>query len=224
MIITIDGPAGAGKSSVARRLAQQLGYWFLDTGAMYRGVALAAARQGVDWEDATAIARLAGQIPLSFDNNRILLGEEDVTHAIRSVEVTTNTRHVADNPAARDQLVALQRRLARGKDVVTEGRDQGTVAFPHADCKFFLTASPQRRAERRTSERQRKGEHVTVQQVLAEQNRRDHRDQSRNVGRLMPADDAMIIDTDHLNLDEVVAELLNILQKKFGVQAAHVSS
>jgi len=217
MIITIDGPAGAGKSSVARRLAQRLHYWFLDTGAMYRVVALAAARQGIDWQDTAAVARLAGQVPLRFDNGRVFMGEEDVTDAIRSAEVTADTRHVADNPGAREQLIALQRRLAQGKDVITEGRDQGTVAFPDADCKFFLTASARRRAERRAKERRGKGENVTVREVLHEQNRRDERDESRRVGRLVPADDAVIVDTDDLALDQVVEKLLHLLRERRGV-------
>ncbi|MFO7904279.1 MAG: (d)CMP kinase [Planctomycetota bacterium] len=215
MIITIDGPAGAGKSSVARRLAQELGFWFLDTGAMYRAVALAVIRQGVDWSNTAAVAQLASQLPLAFDNDRVLLGKEDVTRAIRSAEVTTSTRHVADNQQARRQLVSLQRQLANGKDVVTEGRDQGTVAFPHADCKFFLTASPRRRAERRARERWSKGEHVTLQQVLDEQNRRDQEDESRPVGRLVPAGDAVVVDTDQFGLEQVVDRLLHHVRERF---------
>ncbi len=214
MIITIDGPAGAGKSSVARRLAQRLGYCFLDTGAMYRAIALAAIRGQIDWQDTAAIAELAGQVPLSLIEDRVLIGEEDVTHQIRSLEVTTNTRHVANNPAARERLVALQRRLAAGKDIVTEGRDQGTVAFPQADCKFFLTATRQKRAERRLRERQAKGETVVLQQVLDEQNRRDEEDETREVGRLTPAEDAFTIDTDPLDFDQVVAELLRLFNQK----------
>lgn len=215
MIITIDGPAGAGKSSVARRLAQELGYWFLDTGAMYRAVALAAIRREIDWSNAAAVARLAGQLPLTLDDGRVLLGEEDITQAIRSAEVTASTRHVADNHQARKELVKLQRRLANGKNVVTEGRDQGTVAFPRADCKFFLTASPRRRAERRVRERQAKGENVTLQKVLDEQNRRDQEDESRPVGRLVPAADAMIVDTDRLDLEQVVEKLLHHVRERF---------
>lgn len=217
MIITIDGPAGAGKSTVARRLAQQLGYWFLDTGAMYRAVALAALRAGIDWNDGPAIAELASQLPLSMDDNRVLLGDEDITQAIRSSDVTANTRHVADNQEARGHLVALQRRLAQGKNVVTEGRDQGTVAFPEADCKIFLTASPRRRAERRVRERQAKGEHVTLRRVLDEQNRRDREDESRPVGKLCPADDATIVDTDELGLEQAVDTLLHHVRKQLQV-------
>jgi cytidylate kinase len=214
MIITIDGPAGAGKSSVARRLAQRLGFCFLDTGAMYRAIALAALRSSIDWEDQEAIAQLVSQVPLQLIDDRVMLGEEDITTAIRSVDVTTNTRHVANNPLARAELVELQRKLAAGKNVVTEGRDQGTVAFPDADCKFFLTASNECRARRRVKERLAKGEDATVEQVLDEQNRRDQEDEAREVGRLVPADDAVIVDSDEMDLDQVVEHLMNLVKPK----------
>ncbi len=220
MIVTIDGPAGAGKSSVARRLAQRLGFCFLDTGAMYRAIALAAMRENVDWHDQPAIAQLAGRVSLTFRENRVLLDDEDVTEAIRTSAVTGNTRHVADNPLARQQLVALQRRLACGVNVVTEGRDQGTVAFPQADCKFFLTASSEERARRRVRERQASGETVSLPQVLDEQNRRDHEDQSREVGRLVPAEDAMLVATDQLELDQVVDKLECLLRERLGNRLA----
>jgi cytidylate kinase len=216
MIVTIDGPAGAGKSSVARLLARRLRFCFLDTGAMYRAIALAAMRENMDWRDQEAVAQLAGRVSLSFQSDRVLLDGQDVTDEIRTPGVTGNTRHVANNPLARKQLVALQRRLAAGADVVTEGRDQGTVAFPHADCKFFLTASSRERALRRCRERQAKGETVSLEQVLEEQNRRDREDESRQVGRLVPADDAIVVVTDQLELDEVVDELERLLRQRLG--------
>ncbi len=217
-IVTIDGPAGAGKSSVARRLAQRLGFCFLDTGAMYRAVALAAMRRQLDWHDQQAVAQLVDQVPLRLPDQRVLLDDEDVTDEIRTPAVTANTRHVADNPLVRQRLVALQRRLAAGVNVVTEGRDQGTVAFPQADCKFFLTASTRKRAERRMQERHAKGEAVTLQQVLDEQNRRDQQDESRNVGRLVPAADAVIVVTDQLTLEQVVDQLESTLRVRLGDQ------
>jgi len=214
MIVTIDGPAGAGKSSVARELAERLGFCFLDTGAMYRAVAWAAARQGVAWDDQHAVAEIAARLPLAFDAQRILLGGEDITRAIRSQEVTDNTHFVADNPLVRAELVALQRRLAQGTDVVTEGRDQGTVAFPEAQCKFFLTASPRERARRRWEQLRARGEHVALDAVLAQQNQRDARDESRACGPLTPAADAVIVATDDLTREQVVDRLERLVRQQ----------
>ena len=150
MIITIDGPAGAGKSTVARALARRLGFRFLDTGAMYRAVALAGMRRGLDWDVPDDLARLARKLDLKVVGERIfLLDGEDVTEAVRTSEVTAVTRYAADNPEVRAHLVELQRALAGNDNIVTEGRDQGTVAFPDAECKVFLTASPEERARRR---------------------------------------------------------------------------
>ena len=149
MIITIDGPAGAGKSTVARALARRLGFRFLDTGAMYRAVALAALRRGLDWDAPDDLARLARKLDIRMVSERILLDGEDVTEAVRTSDVTAVTRYAADNPQVREFLVELQRKLAGTDNVVTEGRDQGTVAFPHAECKIFLTASREERWCRR---------------------------------------------------------------------------
>src|SRR5438067_1380445 len=142
MIVTIDGPAGAGKSSAARMLAQRLGFEFLDTGAMYRAVALAALRAGLDLHDQAGLTRLLTTLTLDMPPGRVLLNGEDVTTAIRTGAVTAATSPVADSPAVRRHLVALQRAVAAGRDVVCEGRDQGTVVFPEAACKFFLKADP----------------------------------------------------------------------------------
>jgi cytidylate kinase len=214
MIITIDGPAGAGKSSVARLLAQRLGYLFLDTGAMYRAVTLAAMSRNVAWDDPDAVARLVDQIDLSLADDRVWLDGQDVTRRIRDADVTNNTRHVANNPAARARLVTWQRRLATDRDVVTEGRDQGTVAFPHAECKFFLTASSRRRAERRFEERRARDDAASLEQILRDQDRRDADDEAREVGRLMPAADAVLVDTDAMNLEQVVEELLRHVRQR----------
>ena len=147
MIITIDGPAGAGKSSVARALARRLGFAFLDTGAMYRAVALAGKRKGLDWDQPGDLADLAHRIDLNLEDDRIYLDGEDVSEEIRTSDVTAVTRYAADNQQVRRHLVDLQRAAAAGKNIVTEGRDQGTLAFPNAQCKIFLTASPQERAQ-----------------------------------------------------------------------------
>jgi CMP/dCMP kinase len=211
MIITIDGPAGAGKSTVARELARRLGFRFLDTGAMYRAVALAALRRGLDWDAPDDLARLTRKLDIRTLGERILLDGDDVTDAVRTSEVTAVTRYAADNPTVRAFLVELQRKLAGDDDVVTEGRDQGTVAFPRADCKIFLTASPAERARRRLLDLQAQGEPVTLEQVLAAQERRDREDATRAVGPLAPAADAVTVYADGLTLDDVVLKLQSLI-------------
>ena len=214
MIITIDGPAGAGKSSAARALAQRLGFRFLDTGAMYRAVALAGRRAGLDWDVPGDLARLAEKLDLRMADDRMLMDGEDVTEAVRASEVTAVTRYAAENPQVREHLVKLQRALAGEENVVTEGRDQGTVAFPRAACKIFLTASPEERARRRLHDLQSQGEPVTFEQVLAAQQRRDREDASRPVGPLIPAADAVQVVTDGLTFEEVVGRLERLARER----------
>jgi cytidylate kinase len=211
MIVTIDGPAGAGKTTAARALARRLGFRFLDTGAMYRAVTLAAIRKNVDWNDSATLAELARDLPLRFDDDRVLLGDEDVTREIRATEVTRQVRHVADQPEVRRHLVEMQRRLARGQDVVTEGRDQGTVAFPDAECKVFLTASREERARRRHAELQQCGHSSNVTSVLEQQDRRDEQDTQRKVGGLAAAEDARVVVTDGMTLEEVIDHLEGVV-------------
>lgn len=207
MIVAIDGPAGAGKSSVARALARRLGFRFLDTGAMYRAVALAALGRGLSWDDPADLASLARQLTIDVADDKVWLDGQDVTQAIRTLAVTEVTHFAADNPAVREHLVALQRLAAGRDDIVTEGRDQGTVAFPRAECKIFLTASPQERARRRWRDLEARGEALSFEQVLAQQNQRDQRDLVRAVGPLRPAADAVQVATDGLLPEEVVDRL-----------------
>jgi cytidylate kinase len=214
MIITIDGPAGAGKSSVARALARRLGFRFLDTGAMYRAVALAGLRRGLDWDLPDDLAQLAERLDLKLAGERIFLDGEDVSEAVRTSQVTAVTRYAADNPQVREHLVKLQRRLAGTDGVVTEGRDQGTVAFPQAECKVFLTASPAERARRRWRELQAQGEPVTLEQVLGAQERRDRQDAGRPVGPLRPAPDAVEVCTDGMSVAEVVDRLEELARER----------
>lgn len=214
MIVAIDGPAGAGKSSAARALARRLGFRFLDTGAMYRAVALAGLRRKIDWNEAESVAQLARQVQIALDGDRVLLDGEDVTHEIRTLAVTSVTYYPANNPAVRGYLVELQRKAAAGHDVVTEGRDQGTVVFPLAECKIFLTASPLERARRRLLDLEEHGETVTLEEVLADQNERDLRDASRDVGPLKPAADAIEFNTDGLSPGEVVARLEDLVRAR----------
>ena len=214
MIVTIDGPAGAGKSTVARALARRLGFRFLDTGAMYRAVALAGLRRGLDWNQPDELARLARQSDLKLIGQRIYLDGEDVTETVRNSEVTAVTRYAADNVDVREHLVRLQRALAVGQDIVTEGRDQGTVAFPRAECKIFLTASAEERARRRVGDLMARGEPVTHQQVLISQRKRDQEDTSRPVGALVPAPDAIVVATDGLSLEEVVDRIEGLVRRR----------
>jgi cytidylate kinase len=214
MIVTIDGPAGAGKSSAARELARRLGYRFLDTGAMYRAVTLAARERGVDLANPDAMATLVGQIHVELQGDHVLLDGRDVTAAIRKFEIATATHYAADNPVVREQLVRWQRAAADGVDVVTEGRDQGTVVFPQAECKIFLTANEEERARRRHRDLLNRGENVLFDEVLANQRQRDERDRNRQVGALLMAEDAIEVSTDGLSLEEVVSRLERIVRSR----------
>jgi len=218
VVITIDGPAGAGKSSTARALAERLGFHFLDTGAMYRAVALAALRRGLNWNDPAALADLCDRISIEVRSDRILLDGEDVSDEIRTQEVTAAVGHAADNQHVRRRMIELQRREAEGQNIVTEGRDQGTLAFPDATCKVFLTASPQERAERRMRQLRAQGEQVSLEQVLDEQNERDRRDGQRPFGGLAAAPDAVDVPTDGLTQDEVVDQLAALVREKIKSQ------
>ena len=203
-VVTIDGPAGAGKSTVARRLADRLGWRLLDTGAMYRAVTLAALRAGVDLESDPALGELAARVAVGLPPGRVLLDGEDVTDAIRGVAVTRASGFVASSPRVRAQLIGWQRAFAADFDVVAEGRDQGTIVFPDALRKFFLTASPAERARRRHAEFAARGEAIAPEEVLRDIQQRDARDEARAIAPLRPAADARILDTTGLPLDRVV--------------------
>lgn len=214
MIITIDGPAGSGKSTAARTLAERLGFQFLDTGAMYRVVTLLCLREEIDVHDEPAVSRRAAEITIRFDGSRVFADGEEVTDAIRTVQVTQGTSIIAVNATVRGLLSTLQRQAAEGLDIVTEGRDQGTVVFPDAQCKFFLTASPEERARRRQFDLRRRGEYLSLEEILAHQLERDHRDEQRAVAPLKPAADAILIDTSHRTVHEVVEELEQFIRQR----------
>src|SRR5438045_118441 len=189
-IVAIDGPAGAGKSTVARQPARRLGFTIIDTGAIYRSVALAAQRAGVGWEDDEGLRRLldAG-LGVAFEDDRVLLRGEDVTEAIRTPEISRGASVVSARPVVRRKLLGLQQQLGRnaGQGAVLEGRDIGTVVFPGADVKFFLTASDEARAARRHAELLDRGLAVPLDEVLADQRRRDKDDSERAIAPLKPA-------------------------------------
>ncbi|MEI6240140.1 MAG: (d)CMP kinase [Planctomycetia bacterium] len=214
MIITLDGPAGAGKSSAARALAKRLGWCYIDTGAMYRAVALVALEQGVPLDDAASVAALAESIRITFADGCVLVNGRDVSHDIRTERITQATRPVADAPAVRDAMKRMQRRMAEGIDVVTEGRDQGSVVFPHAEVKVFLTASAEERALRRHREEVARGVGTTLDQVRDSQARRDEGDRTRPVGRLEPAADAIVLETDSLSCEQVVERLVALIEAR----------
>jgi cytidylate kinase len=204
MIVTIDGPAGSGKSSAARLLAERLGFEFLDTGAMYRAVTFAALRADINPADEQALAQLLDGMRLEMPPGRVLLDGADVTREIRTPEVTARTGAIADSPTVRRRLVAWQRATAEGRNVVTEGRDQGTIVFPGAGAKFFLVADPVERARRRHREILARGRDIPFEDVLAAQHERDARDAARDIAPMVPAGDAIILDSTKLTSDEVV--------------------
>ena len=209
MIVTIDGPAGSGKSTAARGLAQRLKFHFLDTGAMYRAVAWACLKQQVDYLDAQKAAKVACDITISFEGERVFVDKNEVTEAIRDSEVTQSASVFAMIPEVRRELVQQQRRVADGLNIVSEGRDQGTIAFPHAECKFFLTADANERANRRRLEQLDKGVDIPIDELLEQIKARDKRDENRAVSPLVAAEDAMQIDTSKLD----AAGVLDLLER-----------
>lgn len=213
-IIAIDGPAGAGKSTIARAVAERLGYVYIDTGAMYRAVAAKVIENGISPSDAAAVTALAGKLDIRFvkcnGEQRLFVDGEDLTDAVRSPEATRLSSPVSAIQGVRKKMVDLQRRMAADGGVVMEGRDIGTVVFPDADVKIFLTASAAERARRRAAELREKGIEVEVEQVEAEIKERDLRDSSRRHAPLKQAPDAVLIDTDNMTPEQVVEAIIRI--------------
>lgn len=209
MVIAIDGPAGAGKSTVARAVAAEIGFTYLDSGAMYRCVALAALESGNGLEDDQALGKLAEGLEIGFDERRVMLGARDVSDEIRTADVTAAASRVSVHPRVRAALVERQRQLIAAGRYVAEGRDIGTVVSPDSPLKIFLTASDEERARRRAAETDE-----DVEAVLEAQRRRDTRDTEREHGALRPAEDAIELDTTGLALDEVVARVVALAQER----------
>ncbi len=217
-VVAIDGPAGAGKSTVARNLAARLGYLFLDSGALYRAVALAARQRGLSWDDGGALGAMMGQLDISFvgTTSRVLVDGADVTSDIRRPEISEGASRVSAQAAVRAGLLDIQRRMGAEGRVVAEGRDIGTVVFPNAQAKFFLTAPIEERARRRAEELAATGRVVDRTAVLADMSARDERDRTRAVAPLRRAEDAIEIDSAGLTPDEVVGKMLAVVRTRGG--------
>ena len=221
MIIAVDGPAASGKSTLASRMADALGYLYFDTGVMYRAVTFGALQQGIDADDEAAVSKIAVEIeldvrPASVRDGRqydVLMNGEDITWQIRSAEVDTNVSQVSTYADVRDAMTKVQRQIGLRGDVVMVGRDIGTVVLPEADLKLYLDASAEARARRRFEECRTRGEHVSYDEILAWMRERDHIDSTRMIAPLRPADDAVILDSTAMTADEVLKSALALVEQ-----------
>lgn len=212
MRIAIDGPAGAGKSTIAKRIARELGIHYLDTGAMYRAVALQVLNENVDPADPNQVLQVAQNAQLTFRNHQICVRGHSVAEEIRTPEVNRMVSKVAALPALREWMVTRQREIARVSDVVMDGRDIGSVVLPDAEYKFYLDASIEIRAKRRYMEQQMSNTKQSLEEIMEDIQRRDHEDRNRAVGPLTIAEDAVVIDTSSMNPDQVVETILNLIK------------
>lgn len=218
MIVAVDGPAGSGKGTVTKKIEEKLGFLNLDTGATYRCVALQTLREGIKLENEHEIVKIANDIDIKIDNTGdkdiILLNGEDVSKEIRTKEVTSIVSQVSSIIPVREKMVEVQRKLAHGKNVIVEGRDIGTVVFPNADIKIYLDASEEIRAKRRYEENKQNGIDTTYEEVLENVKMRDYNDMHKKVGALKKADDAIVIDSSNLTIDEVTKKIEDIIKSK----------
>lgn len=211
--LAIDGPAGSGKSTISARIAKKLNWTHIDTGAMYRAVTLKAIELGVDLE-AESSYHFLESVNIHYDFDKIYVDDLDVTEAIRSEKVTNNVSLVSSFPYVRRKLVELQKKAAQKGNIVMDGRDIGTVVLPHADLKIFLTANVEERAKRRYKENKEKGKDLNISKVIEDIVVRDQKDSTRKESPLRKADDAIIIDTTYLTIDEVVDKIIELTDKK----------
>ncbi len=225
-VITIDGPSGSGKGTICQLLAAKLGFHYLDSGALYRLLGLAAKRHGVELDKVESLAVLAAHMDISFrmneagDSPKVMLEGEDVSSLIRSEQVGSDASIVAAYPEVREALLQRQRAFAVAPGLVADGRDMGTVVFPNADAKIFLTASPKERAQRRYKQLIDKGESVSLAALINQVQKRDERDMCRPVSPLVPANNAVILDSSQMTIDEVLNSGLEIVIKN-GIQPQH---
>jgi len=217
-VITIDGPSGAGKGTISTMLAEKLGWHFLDSGAIYRVLAVAALHHQISAEDEAGLAPLASSLDVSFEtqngDNRIILEGEDVTHSIRTEEVGAVASKVASLPSIREALLRRQRAFKETPGLVADGRDMGTVVFPEAEVKIFLTASAEERAARRYKQLKEKGHDVSIGRLLDDIKARDERDMNRSVAPLKPAEDALVLDSTDLGIEQVLENVIEFVNKK----------
>ncbi len=210
IIVAIDGPAGSGKSTTARKAAGKLGFLYLDTGAMYRAATWKAIRDGVDFNDKEALARSASSMDLRFEGRNVLVDGQDVTEDIRAPGITGRVYLIADVQGVRDAMVLQQRKLGAEGGIVAEGRDIGTIVFPDAEKKIYLDASVSERARRRHEELRAKGVEVSLDEVEDDIRERDERDKNRKIAPLRPADGAVVLDTTGMGIDEVVEAIVKM--------------
>ncbi|MEW8690132.1 MAG: (d)CMP kinase [Candidatus Thiodiazotropha endolucinida] len=210
-VITVDGPSGSGKGTLAQRIAEALGWYFLDSGAIYRVLGLMVERAGIDGENVDKIADMAKSMPLSFDQGRVLLDGEDVSRIIRTETIGNAASKVAAIPQVREALLAWQRNYARSPGLVADGRDMGTVVFPQAKVKIFLTASAEERAQRRYKQLKEKGLGVNLARLTEEIRERDERDSKRAVAPLVASESAYQLDSTAMTIDEVYGQAMQIV-------------
>jgi cytidylate kinase len=220
--IAIDGPAGAGKSTIAKRLAKELGYYYVDTGAIYRTVAYFMDLLGISPKDTDGVSRYIDELTIDiyYDENglqHMLMNDIDVTDDIRTPDISQKASLVSAQPVVREMLLDMQRDVARENNVIMDGRDIGTVVLPKADVKIFLTASAEVRAQRRHAELQAKGAKDSFEQVLSDIQRRDHQDSTRAIAPLKAAKDAVTVDTSNMDIDDVVETIRRIVMDKVGI-------